>query len=98
MKSGLFSIYSRYIRPALSRAIHATLRYPSVAIRLHNAIAKWPRLHQYLLGVYAERLPPEISNKSVPDQKFEQKLEAAPPVVRVIFDQLKAVRDRAAGG
>ena len=98
MKSGLFIIYSRFIRPALSRAIHATLRYPSMAVPLHNAIAKWPRLHQFLLGIYAERLPSKISSGSVLDQKFEQKLEAAPPVVRVIFDQLKAVRDRAAGG
>jgi hypothetical protein len=98
MRSGLFIIYSRFIRPALSRAIHVTLRYPSVAVRLHNAIAKWPRLHQFLLGVYAERLPSEIPNKSVPEQKFEQKLEATPPLMKAIFDQLKAVRERAAGG
>ena len=98
MKSGLFIIYSRFIRPALSRAIHATLRYPSVAIRLHNAIAKWPRLHQFLLGIYAERLPSKISSGSVLDQKFEQKLEAAPPLVKAIFDQLKAARERSAGG
>ena len=97
MRSIFFILYSRAIKPILSQAVHATLRYPGLAVRLHNVIAKWPRLHQFLLGVYAERLPSEVSNRTLPEKKFEQKLEAAPPPVKAIFGQLKAARDRAPG-
>ena len=80
--------------PAIAAAMHAVLRYPSIAMRVHNIIMKWPRLYQFLLGLYAETLSPKPANEPLLGVNFDRKLDALQPGARSIFEELRAARNR----
>ena len=94
MKTVMRAFFTRVLKPTIATAIHTVLRYPSIAMRVHSIIMKWPRLYQFLLGLYAETLSPGPANEPLRGENFDRKLDALQPGARSIFEELKAARDR----
>lgn len=94
MKTVMRAFFTRVLKPTVAAAIHAVLRYPSIAMRVHSLIMRWPRLYQFLLGLYAETLSPQPANEPLRGVNFDHELEALQPGARSIFEELRAARDR----
>jgi hypothetical protein len=94
MKTLMRVLYTGVLKPAIAAAMHAVLRYPSIAMRVHSIIMKWPRLYQFLLGLYAETLSPKPANEPLLGVNFDRKLDALQPGARSIFEELRAARNR----
>lgn len=90
-------IYRKAIKPLVAHAMHLVLRYPSLSTRIHSLIARWPTLHQFLLGLYAETLNAAPENQRRRGISVERELADAHPRVRLIFYQLQAARNEKAG-
>ena len=94
MKTLMSVLYTGILKPAIAAAMHAVLRYPSIAMRVYSIIMKWPRLYQFLLGLYSETLSPKPARELLRGATFDRKLDALQPGARSIFEELRAARDR----
>ncbi len=94
MKTVIRALFKGVLKPAIAATMHAVLRYPSIAMRVHSIIMKWPRLYQFLLGLYAETLSPKPAREQLRGATFDRKLDALQPSERSIFEELRAARDR----
>ena len=94
METVMRALVTGVLKPAIVTAMHAVLRYPSIAMRVHSIIIKSPGLYQFLLDLYAETLSPEPASEALQGINFDRKLEALQPGARSIFEELRAARDR----